>query len=279
MTVKNYEKITLHNIEKYRTFNTVPEMDETIYEYIEILRQDEQPESVIEVLRFLGRSSLRVTGVSFAKYQTIADKIGKSVSTVKRAVKALKDYGIIEAIPTVRKWKRLGKSRQKSVNIIVIQSSIPSMIPQDETTGNDVQTATEQADKSESQSEPVNYKHKPVKELNTYYSANSDNSGQIVIRSPYRRFKDTVGQFVGYNKQSVISKLYGVFRGQTKGLRGNYEDDELIDVAVQAINTTFMATKRKNIHNIAGFFNGVLSNLLDRMCNELMAEMFADTLA
>ncbi|GAB3800214.1 helix-turn-helix domain-containing protein [Virgibacillus kimchii] len=73
-------------------------MDAKIYEYIDVLRQDEQPESVVEVLLYLGRSSLRIKGVSFAKNQTIADGIGMSVSTVKRVLKALREYGMIESI-------------------------------------------------------------------------------------------------------------------------------------------------------------------------------------
>jgi len=151
-----YEQITFENIEKYRSFDLTAEMDEQIYKYIEVLRIDEQPESVIEVLRFLGRSSLRVTGVSFPKYETIADGINKSMSTVKRAIRTLKQYGMIKAIPTTKKWLGRGKSRRKSVNIIVIQ---PQVNRQNEPATDNEQGATEQAEKVEKQTEPSNYNH------------------------------------------------------------------------------------------------------------------------
>src|SRR5699024_6165302 len=125
-----YETIDLAQLKQYETFETIADMDAKVYEYIEVLRNNEQPESVIEVLLFLGRSSLRVTGVSFAKYQTIADSVGKSYRTVVRAMNTLADYGMIERIPTVKKW--IGKSRKKSVNIIVISSSLSSMSHKDD---------------------------------------------------------------------------------------------------------------------------------------------------
>lgn len=83
-------RLSFKNIEQYRTFKTTAQMDTKVYEYIETLRADEVAKSVIEVLRFFGRSSLRVTGISFAKYQTIADSIGISKRTVIRAAKVLK---------------------------------------------------------------------------------------------------------------------------------------------------------------------------------------------
>lgn len=268
-----YEQITFQNIEKYKTFDAVANMDEKIYEYIEMLRNDEQPESIIEVLRFLGRSSLRVIGVSFAKYQTIANSIGMSVSTIKRAIKSLKEYGMIEVTPTIKKWLGRGKSRRKSVNLIVIKSEckydFSQMTGQYDSSNNVEKDEQDKVDTSENQSEPIYNKHTYSITGNTYCMDG------MTIRTPYKRFTDTVKQFVGNGKQSVVSRLYGVYRGQTKGLRGNYEDDELINVAIQAIQTTFQAKKTRNIRNLPGFFNGVLSNLLDRMCSDLMAEMFA----
>ncbi|WP_269409627.1 helix-turn-helix domain-containing protein [Lentibacillus daqui] len=261
--MSNYEQITFANIEKYRSFETIAKMDEKIYEYIEVLRNDEQPESVIEVLRFLGRSSLRVIGVSFAKYQTIAESIGMSKRTVIRAVNKLAGYGMIERIPTVKKWTGFGKSRKKSVNIIVVNSSLS---PEAVTANNVENDKQNKVEKSENAAEPVNYNHYTITSSNTYC---------IAIRTPYKRFKDAVKQFVGKDSQRLVSRLYGVFRGQTKELRKAYEDDELIDVAIQAIRETFHATKRKKLRNIAGYFNGILSNMLDRMGSELMANLFA----
>jgi hypothetical protein len=116
----NYLSTDLTELKEYATFDKQSTMDETIYAYIETLRSKEEPESVIEVLRFFGRSSLRVLGVSFAKYQTIADNIGVSKRTVIRAVKTLGAYGIIDKMPTLKKWA--GKSKKRSVNVIRIMA-------------------------------------------------------------------------------------------------------------------------------------------------------------
>ncbi|WP_010094490.1 helix-turn-helix domain-containing protein [Ornithinibacillus scapharcae] len=145
------EHVTLsfENIEKYRTFETTREMDDTIYEYIDILLKDEAAPSVIEVLRFFGRSSLRFTGVSFAKYQTIADSIGVSKRTVLRAVKTLEQYGMIEKVATVKKWRR-------SVNIIRI---MPEMSPQNVATTESVETNGDKASMSEMEPQSTIFNH------------------------------------------------------------------------------------------------------------------------
>src|SRR5699024_4244684 len=157
MTSTNYETIDLAKLKQYETFDTTADMDAKIYEYIEVLRNDEQPESVIEVLRFLGRSSLRITGVSFAKHQTIADSIGISRRTVIRAMNKLADYGMIERIPTVKKW--IGRSRKKSVNIIVIQAAIPSMSHKDDTTEEAEEVTQDKLDNAEQETEPSLHNH------------------------------------------------------------------------------------------------------------------------
>ncbi|SFK12148.1 hypothetical protein SAMN04487936_107198 [Halobacillus dabanensis] len=118
--------IDLTKLSEYATFEKQTKMDEQIYEYIQVLRNDEAPESTIEVLLFFGRSSLRVLGVSFAKYQTIGEALNLSKSTVIRAINRLDNYGMIERLPTLKKWG-IGGSRKKSVNVIRILSMKPQV--------------------------------------------------------------------------------------------------------------------------------------------------------
>lgn len=154
---ENYLTIDLAKLSEQATFEQQSEMDEEIYEYIEQLRDDEVPESVIETLRFLGRSSLRILGVSFAKYQTIADGIGRSKRTVIRAINRLEESGMIERIPTLKKWLngQGGKSRKKSVNII----RILSLAPQSGTLTGDDETNGDAGLCDENSVEPSEYKH------------------------------------------------------------------------------------------------------------------------
>ena len=149
----DYVTIDLTELAEYATFTSRNEMDEEIYEHIARLEADELPDSVIEVLRFFGRSSLRLLGVSFAKYQTIADSVGISKRTVIRAVKKLEEYGVIDKLPTVKKWR--GNSRKKSVNVIRILSEAR----QGDTAIEDVESTPEEHSEQITASEPSKSNH------------------------------------------------------------------------------------------------------------------------
>jgi hypothetical protein len=155
-----YLTTDLIELKEHATFRQQSEMDNTIYEYIEQLRNDEVPESVIDVLLFLGRSSLRVLGVSFAKYDTIGKAVGKSKSTVIRAVRTLKEYGMIDVIPTLKKWHGYGASRKKSVNVILVTPQNETTVTHDEATAGKGQT-------DETQSESLVNKHQDLYILDT----------------------------------------------------------------------------------------------------------------
>src|SRR5699024_8397747 len=203
---------------------------------------------------FLGRSSLRITGVSFAKYQTIADSIGISKRTVIRAMNKLADFGMIDRMPTVKKWRR-------SVNIVRI---LTDLSPQGDTAGISDKTNTGMQGTGENEKEPIIINHfKDFNSINTY-------------GTPYNRFKSAVKQFVGAGDKSIIYRLYGVYLAQTKDLCKAYEDTELIDVAIQGIYATFNASKSKTIRNIVVYYNGVISKMYDAMGSELMAELFVE---
>ncbi|GGH72791.1 hypothetical protein GCM10010978_10010 [Compostibacillus humi] len=167
-----YEVLTFENLKKYRSFENISDMDEAIYAYIERLRADEVPESAIEVLRFLGRSSLRITGVSFAKYETIGKAIGKSRSTVIRAINTLAEYGMIDRIATVKKWR--GRSRKKSVNIIVINPTMQQVEPQNETAMEYEENRMDKPSYEENAVEPVFSNHNNTNTL----KATADNKAE-----------------------------------------------------------------------------------------------------
>ncbi|KAF0816591.1 hypothetical protein KIS4809_4658 [Bacillus sp. ZZV12-4809] len=151
--------IDFNTLKDYATFETIHEMDETIYDYIGTLTADEQPESVIEVLRFFGRSSLRVLGVSFAKYETIASDIGYSKRTVIRAVNTLVSYGMITKTPTLKRWA--GRSLKRSVNVVTIVPNAPiEQVSFQSVTAGATDEATPANDSTvDTQSEPIVFKH------------------------------------------------------------------------------------------------------------------------
>lgn len=63
----------------------------------------------------------------------------------------------------------------------------------------------------------------------------------------------------------LVDKLYGVFVAQTYYIKEFYHQEQLLHIGLSAIITSFQATKRKRISNLAGYFNGTISNMLDQL--------------
>ncbi|GAA0427245.1 hypothetical protein GCM10008934_16280 [Virgibacillus salarius] len=232
-----YETLSFENIEQYRTFETTAEMDAKIYEYIELLRSDEQPESVIEVLRFFGRSSLRIKGVSFAKYQTIADSIGVSKRTVIRAINMLSDYGMIERIATVKKWRR-------SVNIIRI---LTSLTPQDDTATEDEKTNADKPNNDEKETEPSIFNH-----LNNNSYVLESTAARNNIPAP---LYNALSPFF-YGEE--LRKYVGiVFRSKTRKVRIEAYADEFR----ACISDCILRYKRGHIRNLDGYLYASIRKL------------------
>ncbi|GAE93807.1 hypothetical protein JCM21714_2914 [Gracilibacillus boraciitolerans JCM 21714] len=175
-----YLTINLPELQSLATFKTTKEMDEVIYQYIDILRTNNEPTSVIDTLLFLGRSSLRITGVSFARYEKIGNVIGKSKRTVIRIMNVLAGYNMIEKLPTTKTW--YGKSRKKSVNIIqILPEAIPQMSPQHVTTETTEEVTQDNGKTDETVSEPINYKHFINNSINTYSTCASRSLTPYVV--------------------------------------------------------------------------------------------------
>ncbi|MDJ1630639.1 hypothetical protein QNN00_08645 [Bacillus velezensis] len=52
-----------------------------------------------------------------------------------------------------------------------------------------------------------------------------------------------------------------------------YRADILQGIGLEAVRQTFIATKRKPIRNLAGYYNGVLDRMLDRLFATRFDEM------
>lgn len=90
----------LFNLEEHATFETIQEMDNTVRRYNARINH-----SHYETLNLLKQYSCKVIGVSHIKIRTIAEQLSKSVATVKRHIKYLKEHGFITVINTQRAKK------------------------------------------------------------------------------------------------------------------------------------------------------------------------------
>ena len=108
------EKLNFEIIQSYQSFSTIAEMDQAVRGFL-YKHKAALSEGTMKVLKFIWRHSVKVIGVSFAKYDTIAAGVQISRRTVIRATKQLESLGVIQKIPTSR------MNGKQGVNLLVIQ--------------------------------------------------------------------------------------------------------------------------------------------------------------
>jgi len=86
-------------LREYETFKTVKDMDSFISEALEAL---ELSETERKLLWLLAGHSCKFVGVSWLKVTSMANALEVSSKTVQRALKHLKELGIIKRVRTIR---------------------------------------------------------------------------------------------------------------------------------------------------------------------------------
>lgn len=115
----------LISLEEHATFDSIQEMDNTVRQYNAKISK-----AHYETLNLLKQYSCRVIGVSHIKIKTIAEKLEKSVATVKRHIKYLKENGFITVINTLRS-KQGGKGANTyAINPIELFKKIQNELSQ-----------------------------------------------------------------------------------------------------------------------------------------------------
>lgn len=226
---------------EYQTFKSKQELNDAIGEHLTAHRY-ELSETVRNVLTVISRYAVKFPGAAHLKAATIAEVIGMSEKTVRRAINRLQALGIVSKVVTKRKV-----TGGQGANIMQI---LPC------------NSASDQADMSrrEDAEEPIVPSAQPSEIKSEPYSSLKQNT---VINNTYQAFKNTVGQFVDDRK--LTNKLYGIYLAQTSYIRNCYEPTELQDCGIEALIRAFLATKRKPIRNMAGYYHGVLDRVLDRL--------------
>ncbi|MES1026867.1 helix-turn-helix domain-containing protein [Bacillus velezensis] len=224
---------------KMASFRSVDELNGAIRTHIYRNKSDLTP-AAIEVLKVLSCHAVKTPGVAYLKLATIAELIGRHRVTVIRVVKRLVDLRIIR-----KEIKYRPVSGGNGANMYVIQPATdvtPSVLPRQE------------AEK------PTKTKPEAPKREN---EAVISQSKLKFLQNTYAAFKSAVNTFVSDRK--LTSKLYGIYLAHTSYLKGVYAADILQGIGLEAVRQTFIATKRKTIRNLAGYYNGVLDRMLDRL--------------
>ncbi|MGQ8967565.1 helix-turn-helix domain-containing protein [Bacillus subtilis] len=226
---------------KMASFRSVDELNGAIRTHIYRNKSDLTP-AAIEVLKVLSRHAVKTPGVAYLKLATIAELIGKHRVTVIRSIKRLINLGIIR-----KEIKYRPVTGGNGANIYIILPAVktdvtPSVLPR-------------QAAEKPTEVKP----EAPERENESVISQ----SKLKFLQNTYAVFKSAVNTFV--SDQKLTSKLYGIYLAHTSYLKGVYAADTLQEIGLEAVRQTFIATKRKSIRNLAGYFNGVLDRMLDRL--------------
>jgi predicted transcriptional regulator len=232
-------------LSEHQSFQSVSALNEALYRHT-CANYFEMNETDRCILKLLGRYAVKFIGVAHLKAATIADTISKSEKTVRRSLSKLQELGVITKVKTLRKI-----SGGYGANIYVIQPPIDVDV-QSQTTNRQnedkpVTTTSELAKNgTESFSSPS---EKELPNSNTY-------SDEDVSVNPYSRFKQLIAD------KKLRNKIYGIWLAHTSYLKGAFDKDILLNVGITAAMTAFKAS---NVHNVAGYYNGVLDRMLDRL--------------
>ncbi|AUS14886.1 helix-turn-helix domain-containing protein [Bacillus velezensis] len=104
----------MHYLAEHQTFNSTAALNAAVYEHIKRNTYDLN-DTDRQALKKIARYAVKFSGVAHLKAETLAELIGKSVKTARRALNKLATLGIVKKIATTRKI-----NGGKGANIIVI---------------------------------------------------------------------------------------------------------------------------------------------------------------
>ncbi|MGO1061092.1 helix-turn-helix domain-containing protein [Planococcus sp. FY231025] len=234
-------------LDKFKTFEHVADLNEAIRLHLRE-HQYKLNATAIKVLEVISRYAVKYPGAAWLKVDSLAKIIGKSAPTARRALALLERLGIIERVVFMRQ-----KAGGNGANILRI---VPAMSVDDR---GEMIGRKQDVEPTERKPEEVNVDNETIslkssKELlhNTY-------------SKPFTTFLTTAEALLGMNSRKLISRMYGVYLAHTSKLAMAYDTDTLLHTGICALRVTLQATKHREIRNVAGFYNGTLDRMLDKL--------------
>ncbi|WP_252503524.1 hypothetical protein [Sporosarcina sp. Marseille-Q4943] len=242
-----------HYLKEYSRFETIAEMDVAAEQHL-MTHWDELTKSDRHVLDVIRRYSVKY-GAAHLKHGTIEEAIGKSNVTVRRAIRKLVNLGIIEKVHYIRPvMSGLG------ANIYII---LPF---DDQGKMNDRDDDDKPHEDKENEQLPANealLSKSILKSKDLNYTSPLEPSK--LSTSLFSRMKNLLVTTIGDTKQA--REFYGIHRAISGRMLkfGIYKDDRHVfeDLAYRALMITVMATKKKKVRNLPGYYKGVLDKLVD----------------
>ncbi len=213
------------------------------------------------VLDMIRRYSVKY-GAAHLKRETIEKTIKKSNATVRRAIRKLEKLDIIERIHYIRpEMSGLG------ANIYVIKPF------NDQSKMNSPKEARKPTD---SKPQPTNSGTEafPSKAISSK-DLKRTSPAEVLPTTLFGKMKSFLSSTIGESK--IARNIYGVYRHQSQQmLKFSIHEDkgELFEtLALQALRISVQTTKHKTVHNLPGYYSGVLRELIDKA---LFSDAFMD---
>ncbi len=255
--------VDIHEVlNQFRVFEKTAEFNETIRLHLKKYRY-EMNKTVFAVFELINRHAVNYGGVAWLKIETIADSLGKSKPTVRRAVSLLVRLGIFERVPYMR--PSTGGNGGNIIRIVPAEpaeeeNDRPEMIARPDAE----KPCPASAQDVKSETESTIFKSYKKDLINNTYSDEAVEK----IKTPYQVFKETAKALLGESgKQDdkMLNRMYGVYLAKLK--RSAFDETKTFAVALNALKTALRASERKNIANLAGFFNNTMNNMLKRLAD------------
>ncbi|WNS73660.1 helix-turn-helix domain-containing protein [Bacillus sp. DTU_2020_1000418_1_SI_GHA_SEK_038] len=244
------EKLNYETIQRYQSFADLEEMDKAVRGFLYV-HKSSFSQGVLKVLQFIWRHSVKVVGVSFAKYHTIAEAVQLSRRTVIRAVQKLEILGFLKKIATAR------MNGKQGMNLLVIQpfptveEQKNNMSPQDVTPSvTPIKTEKKHHSLCENKHNEKNVK-KPDK-MNT----NKQLDISYLPESVHPKFSETASPFF------YAIDIYKLWQRALIAYRKSKLEkplEEVIEIIVCAFKQTVFMQKAGEIHTtFEGYFYSVV---------------------
>lgn len=240
----------MHYLSEHQTFASTKSLNNAIYTHIK-RNSFELNDTVITTLKMVARYAVKFAGVAHLKASTIANLIGKSEKTARRAIAKLDELGIVKKVSTLRRI-----NGGKGANIIVIQP-IPDMKENTVICTNDQSTLTSRGVSGKSTVTTVkqgysgnepSYSINHFKYINVLDTAIRANALKAVIPS------QVYNELEPFFNADEIYKYYGVLLRAKRRINRSLIIEDCPSPFVDAITSVLYKIKNGKIRNLENYF-------------------------
>lgn len=254
------EKLNYDTVQKHQSFQTIEEMDLAVRGFL-YKHKAELSEGTLAVLHIIWKHSVKVIGVSYARYDYLAEQANLHRRTVIRAVKKLEELGFIKKVPTAR------MNGKQGVNLLIIQKgeSIETLrnkkSPQDVTlpvTPNKTENKQSSLCEKNNLKQYDKWSQEPsLEELDSTYLPGTIHEKFVQATKPFF-------------KAVEIFKLWNTVVNTYTKLDLKWTLDHYIDIVIVDIKKAIFAKKMGRIHTSFGgyFYRALKQSLVEQYRRE-----------